>query len=153
MKKITFTLNGEEVSTEVEPQVLLVELLRDQFHLTGTKIGCGYGACGACTVILDGMAVNSCLILATQVDGGAIVTVEGLVQKDGTLHPVQRAFVGRGAVQCGFCTPGMVMMTKALLDENPRPTLEEAKKGISGNVCRCTGYKKIIEAILSVQGE
>ena len=150
MKKITFTLNREIVSAEVEPQTTLIDLLRDRFQLTGTKLGCGYGECGACTVILDGMAVNSCLVLATQVDGREVKTVEGLVQKDGTLDPVQKAFLDYGAVQCGFCTPGMVMMAKAFLDENPKLTEEEAKRGISGNICRCTGYKKIVQAILSV---
>lgn len=150
MKKITFTLNREVVSAEVEPQTALIDLLRDRFQLTGTKVGCGYGECGACTVILDGMAVNSCLILATQVHGREVTTVEGLTPRDGTLHPIQQAFVDHGAVQCGFCTPGMVMMAKAILDENPMPTLDDVKKGISGNICRCTGYKKIIEAIQAV---
>jgi aerobic-type carbon monoxide dehydrogenase small subunit (CoxS/CutS family) len=150
MKKITFTLNHEIVSAEVEPQTVLIDLLRDRFQLTGTKLGCGYGECGACTVILDGMAVNSCLILATQVDGREVTTVEGLTHRDGTLHPIQQAFVDHGAVQCGFCTPGMVMMAKAILDENPMPTMDDVKKGISGNICRCTGYKKIIEAIQAV---
>lgn len=150
MKKITFTLNREVVSAEVEPQTALIDLLRDRFQLTGTKFGCGYGECGACTVILDGMAVNSCLILATQVHGREVTTVEGLTPRDGTLHPIQQAFVDHGAVQCGFCTPGMVMMAKAILDENPMPTLDDVKKGISGNICRCTGYKKIIEAIQAV---
>ncbi len=150
MKKITFTLNREIVSAEVEPQTALIDLLRDRFQLTGTKLGCGYGECGACTVILDGMAVNSCLILATQIDGREVITIEGLIQQDGTLHPIQKAFVDHGAVQCGFCTPGMVMMAKAILDENPLPTMDDVKKGISGNICRCTGYKKIIEAIQAV---
>ena len=150
MRKITFTLNREIVSAEVEPQTTLIDLLRDRFQLTGTKLGCGYGECGACTVILDGMAVNSCLVLAIQVDGREVTTVEGLVQKDGALDPVQKAFLDYGAVQCGFCTPGMVMMAKAFLDENPKPTEEEAKKGIGGNICRCTGYKKIVQAVLSV---
>jgi len=150
MKKIKFTLNREIVSAEVEPQTALIDLLRDQFQLTGTKLGCGYGECGACTVILDGMAVNSCLILATQVHGREVTTIEGLTPRDGTLHPIQQAFVDHGAVQCGFCTPGMVMMAKAILDENPMPTMDDVKKGISGNICRCTGYKKIIEAIQAV---
>ncbi len=150
MKKITFTLNREIVRVEVEDHLTLVDLLRDRFWLTGTKLGCGYGECGACTVLLDGMAVNSCLILAAQVDGRVVETVEGLAQKDGALHPVQKAFVDHGAIQCGFCTPGMIMMAKAFLDENPKPNEEEVKRGISGNLCRCTGYKKIVEAILSV---
>jgi aerobic-type carbon monoxide dehydrogenase small subunit (CoxS/CutS family) len=147
MKRITLRLNDEQVSAEVEPHTLLIDLLRDHFQLTGTKLGCGYGECGACTVILDGMAVNSCLILATHVDGRTVTTVEGLAETDGTLHLLQKAFVDSGAVQCGFCTPGMVMMAKALLDENPSPSESDIKKGISGNICRCTGYKKIVEAI------
>lgn len=149
MKRITFTLNHERVSAEVEFSTLLVDLLRDRFLLTGTKVGCGYGECGACTVILDRMAVNSCLILAAQVDGREVLTVEGLRERAGELHPVQRAFVDHGAVQCGFCTPGMVMTAKALLDENPHPGEDEVKKGIGGNICRCTGYKKIVDAVLS----
>jgi carbon-monoxide dehydrogenase small subunit len=150
MKRIQFKLNNELVSVEVESQVLLVDLLRNQFQLTGTKLGCGYGECGACTVLLDGAAVNSCLILAAQVDGRDVVTVEGLLRKDGSLHPIQQAFIDLGAIQCGFCTPGMVITAKALLDENPRPTEAEVKKGIGGNLCRCTGYKKIIKSIQSV---
>jgi aerobic-type carbon monoxide dehydrogenase small subunit (CoxS/CutS family) len=150
MKEITFTLNHETVSTHVEPFTLLVDLLRDRFMLTGTKIGCGYGECGACTVILDGMAVNSCLILASQVHGREVLTVEGLTEGSGKLHPIQRAFVNYGAIQCGYCTPGMVMTSKALLDENPNPSEEEIEKGIAGNICRCTGYKKIVDAIRSV---
>jgi carbon-monoxide dehydrogenase small subunit len=153
MKRIAFRLNDEVVSAEVEPHTTLVELLRDQFQFTGTKIGCGYGECGACTVILDGSAVNSCLILAIQMDGREVITIEGLVQQDGALHPIQKAFVEHGAIQCGYCTPGMVMMAKALLDENPKPKEEEVKKGITGNLCRCTGYKKIIEAILSLSNK
>ena len=149
MKRITFTLNHERVSAEVEFSTLLVDLLRDRFLLTGTKVGCGYGECGACTVILDRMAVNSCLILAAQVDGREVLTVEGLRERAGELHPVQRAFVDHGAVQCGFCTPAMVMTAKALLDENPHPGEDEVKKGIGGNICRCTGYKKIVDAVLS----
>ena len=142
-------MNHERVSAEVEFSTLLVDLLRDRFLLTGTKVGCGYGECGACTVILDRMAVNSCLILAAQVDGREVLTVEGLRERAGELHPVQRAFVDHGAVQCGFCTPGMVMTAKALLDENPHPGEDEVKKGIGGNICRCTGYKKIVDAVLS----
>ena len=150
MKRITFKLNGENVWATVEPHTILADLLRNQFQLTGTKVGCGYGECGACTVILDGMAVASCLILAIQVDGRNVITIEGMAQKDGTLHPIQQSFVSHNAIQCGYCTPGMVMAAKALLEENPQPTEEDVKKGISGNICRCTGYKKIVEAILSV---
>ena len=153
MKVIQFKLNGETVSSEVEPNTLLVDLLRDKFLLTGTKVGCGYGECGACTVILNGMAVNSCLILAIQVDNQEVETIEGLSKKSGTLHPIQKAFIDHGAIQCGYCTPGMVMAAKALLEENSQPSEEDVKKGIGGNICRCTGYKKIVKAILSVPGK
>ncbi|MBI5447076.1 MAG: (2Fe-2S)-binding protein [Deltaproteobacteria bacterium] len=153
MKRIWFTLNGESVSAEVKANTLLVDLLRDHFHLTGTKMGCGYGECGACTVLLDGASVNSCLVLACQVAGREVLTVEGLSGGEGELHPIQKAFVAHGAVQCGVCTPGMVMSAKALLDENPRPGERDAVKGIGGNLCRCTGYKKIVEAVLSVREE
>lgn len=153
MKKIQFKLNGEKVSAEVEANTLLVDLLRDQFLLTGTKVGCGYGECGACTVILNGVAVNSCLILAIQIDNQEVETIEGLSKKNGTLHPIQKAFIDHGAIQCGYCTPGMVMAAKAFLEENPQPTEEDVKKGIGGNICRCTGYKKIVKAILSVSGK
>jgi aerobic-type carbon monoxide dehydrogenase small subunit (CoxS/CutS family) len=149
MKAITFRLNGSGVSAAVMSNTTLVELLRDEFQLTGTKIGCGVGECGACTVILDGKAVSSCLILACELDGRDVVTIEGLSDK-GVLDPIQSAFVEKGAIQCGYCTPGMVMMAKALLDENRVQTEESVRKGISGNICRCTGYQKIVKAILSV---
>ena len=121
MKMIQFKLNGETVSAEVEPNTLLVDLLRDQFQLTGTKVGCGYGECGACTVVLNGMAVNSCLILAIQVDSQEVETIEGLSRKSGTLHPIQKTFIDHGAIQCGYCTPGMVMTAKALLERTLNP--------------------------------
>jgi len=124
-------------------------VIRKDLGLTGTKKGCGAGDCGACTVILDGRAVTSCLILAVEADGSEIVTIEGLRQ-EGRLHPLQEAFIGHGAIQCGFCSPGMIMAAKAFLDRCPNPTEEETKRAISGNLCRCTGYAKIIEAILSV---
>lgn len=146
---ITFTLNGQQTKIAVEPNLLLVDMLRDQLGLTGTKIGCGEGDCGACTVLLDGKTVNSCLILALQVDGHSVLTVEGLGNYD-KLHPLQAAFIAEGAVQCGFCTPGMLLSAKALLDENPQPTRQEIAKHISGNLCRCTGYAKIINAIEKV---
>ncbi|HID65261.1 MAG TPA: (2Fe-2S)-binding protein, partial [Anaerolineae bacterium] len=125
----------------------LLEVLREELNLTGTKEGCGEGACGMCTVLLDGEPVRSCLTLAVEVQGREITTIEGLAPV-GELHPIQRAFVEYGAIQCGFCTPGMILTTKALLDENPSPTEQEARQAISGNVCRCTGYAKIVEAML-----
>lgn len=148
-KKITFTLNGEKTSLEVEATLLLIDLLRNRLGLTGTKLGCGEGDCGACTVLLDGKTVNSCLILAMQVDGHEVLTVEGLGTYD-KLHPLQSAFIAEGAVQCGFCTPGMLLSAKSLLDQNPQPTRQQIAKHISGNLCRCTGYAKIINAIEKV---
>ena len=144
---LTMTLNGEEVTVEVKPSTLLVEVLRDQLELTGTKVACGEGECGACTVLLDGQPVNSCLVPALKVQGREVLTVEGLAPL-GELHPLQKAFVEHGAVQCGYCTPGMLMSAKALLDHNPSPTEDEVRLAISGNLCRCTGYAKIVEAVL-----
>jgi carbon-monoxide dehydrogenase small subunit len=151
-KEITFTLNGEKVSVEVETQWTLLYLLREVLELTGTKEGCGYGECGACTVIIDGQAVNSCLFPVMEAEGKTVTTIEGLVSKDGQLHPIQTAFINEGAVQCGFCTPGMIMSAKALLDVKEKPTEEEIKDAIAGNLCRCTGYVKIIDAIKTVAG-
>jgi carbon-monoxide dehydrogenase small subunit len=151
-KEITFTLNGETVSVEVETQWTLLYLLREVLELTGTKEGCGYGECGACTVIIDGQAVNSCLFPVMEAEGKTVTTIEGLVSKDGQLHPIQTAFINEGAVQCGFCTPGMIMSAKALLDVKEKPTEEEIKDAIAGNLCRCTGYVKIIDAIKTVAG-
>jgi carbon-monoxide dehydrogenase small subunit len=148
MKKlIQFVLNGYEVSAEVESHRMLLEVLRETFHLTGTKEGCGQGECGACTVLIDGMSVDSCIYPAYEVEGKSVTTIEGLVGEGNRLHPLQEAFVEHGGIQCGFCTPGMIMSAKALLDVNPRPTEEEIKKGISGNLCRCTGYVQIVESI------
>jgi aerobic-type carbon monoxide dehydrogenase small subunit (CoxS/CutS family) len=144
---LTMTLNGEEMTVEVKPSTLLVEVLRDQLELTGTKVACGEGECGACTVLLDGQPVNSCLVPALKAQGREVLTVEGLAPL-GELHPLQKAFVEHGAVQCGYCTPGMLMSAKALLDHNPSPTEDEVRLAISGNLCRCTGYAKIVEAIL-----
>lgn len=144
--KVNLTVNGEKVTVSCPSNTRLLDLLRDYLHLTGTKEGCGIGECGACTVIMDKKAVNSCLVLAGSVEGSEIITIEGL-EKDGELHPIQEAFVRSNAIQCGFCTPGMVMSAKALLDENPNPTEEEIKVGISGNLCRCTGYKQIVDAV------
>ena len=148
---VRFTLNGETVQAEVEPWWTLLKVIRDTFGLTGTKEGCGYGECGACTVLMDGLAVNSCLVLASQMEGKDILTIEGLLGRDGELHPIQKAFIQKGAIQCGFCTPGMILSAKALLDQNTNPTEEEIKKAIVGNLCRCTGYVKIIEAIRAAQ--
>jgi carbon-monoxide dehydrogenase small subunit len=143
---ITLTVNGEDYEISVKPNVSLLDVLRDELDFTGTKRGCDTGDCGACTVIMDGKAVNACLVLAMRADGCKIVTIEGMASGN-KLDPIQEAFLEKGAVQCGFCTPGMALSTKALLDENPNPTKEEIKAGIAGNLCRCTGYTKIIEAI------
>ena len=144
--KISFVLNNQNMSIETEPNIRLLDLLRDKFNLTGTKEGCSIGECGACTVIMNGKAVNSCLVLAGQCEGAEIITIEG-IEKDGKLHPLQENFLKNGAVQCGFCTPGMIMSAYALLLENSNPTEEEIKDAIAGNLCRCTGYKQIIEAV------
>ena len=146
-REMTFRLNGEAVNVEVESSWTLLYLVREVLELTGTKLGCGYGECGACTVIMDGQAVNACLVPVLEAEGRNVTTIEGLVQPDGQLHPLQRTFIDHGAVQCGFCTPGMIMSAKALLDENQSPTDEEVKESIAGNLCRCTGYVKIIEAV------
>ncbi len=146
MVSLTMTLNNEEVTIEVGPDALLVDVLRDQLELTGTKEACGEGECGACTVLLDGEPVTSCLVPALKAQGREVMTVEGLAS-GGELHPLQKAFIEHGAVQCGYCTPGMLMSAKALLDKNPHPTEGEIRQAISGNLCRCTGYVKIVEAI------
>ena len=146
MKQVRLTVNGTSHELSVKPWETLIDVLRDHLEITGTKEGCGLGECGACTVIMDGKTVNSCLVLAAEADGKRIITIEGLAADD-KLHPVQEAFVEHGGLQCGFCTPGMIMSAKALLDENPNPTEEEIRRGIAGNFCRCTGYAKIIESI------
>ena len=143
---IKLFVNDKEYELFVALNRTLLEVLRDDLCLTGTKRGCDSGHCGACTVLLDRKPILSCITLACEVDGRQIQTIEGLA-KDGELHPVQKAFVEHGAIQCGFCTPGMILSAKALLESNPSPTIEEIKKGISGNLCRCTGYVKIIQAI------
>ncbi|RKL62501.1 (2Fe-2S)-binding protein [Thermoanaerobacteraceae bacterium SP2] len=148
-RDITLSVNGESYSVNVEENRTLLSVLREELALTGTKEGCGAGECGACTVLFDGKAVNSCLVLAVEADGHEITTIEGLA-KDGKLHPIQEAFIKHQGVQCGFCTPGMIMSAKALLDRNPNPTEEEIKEAIAGNLCRCTGYYPIIEAIKEV---
>ena len=144
--KIDFKLNGREYSLQERDDMRLLDFLREALKLTGTKEGCGEGECGACTVIIDGKAVNSCLVLAPEIDGKEVITVEGL-ERDGRLHPLQESFIEKGAIQCGFCTPGMLMSAKALLDRNPDPSDEEIMEAIEGNLCRCTGYYKIVQAI------
>jgi carbon-monoxide dehydrogenase small subunit len=143
---ISVTVNGRTVERGVEPRLLLVQFIRDELLLTGTHIGCDTSYCGACTVLFDGEPIKSCTMLAVQADGGEVTTVEGLAQ-DGKLHPLQESFSEHHALQCGFCTPGMLMSAKHLLDTNPDPSAEEIRKGIQGNLCRCTGYKNIFTAI------
>ncbi len=144
--KVKFILNGKEFEIETNPNKRLLDLLRDDLNLTGTKEGCSIGECGACTVILNGKAVNSCLVLAGEIDGSEVITIEGIAQ-NGHLHPLQENFLKFGAVQCGFCIPGMITSAYALLMQNPNPDEETIKEAIAGNLCRCTGYKQIIEAI------
>ena len=143
---ITLNVNGKEYELAVAPNRTLTQTLRDDLGLLGTKEGCGVGDCGACTVIMDGKPVNSCLILAVQAAGSELTTIEGVAGAQG-LHPIQKAFVELGAIQCGFCTPGMVLSAKSLLDGNPEPTEREIRQALSGNLCRCTGYQKIVEAV------
>ena len=149
---ISVTINDRLYEWAVEPNLLLVDLIRYELGLTGTKKGCGLGECGTCTVIMDGKPVNSCLVLAVQANGREIQTIEGLETEEG-LHPIQRSFVEKGAIQCGFCSPGMILSAKNLLEKNPRPTEAEVRMAISGNLCRCTGYQKIVEAILGATEE
>lgn len=143
---IELRVNGRVHGVEVEPSMTLLEVIREKLELTGTKEGCGSGDCGACTVLMDGKAVNSCLVLAIEAQGSEIVTIEGLGDGQG-LDPLQEAFIEHGAVQCGFCTPGMIMSSRALLNENPEPSEEQIRRAISGNLCRCTGYTQIVESI------
>jgi carbon-monoxide dehydrogenase small subunit len=145
-RPIKLTVNGEEYNIFVEPKKTLIEVIRGNMGLTGTKEGCGRGDCGACTVLLNGKAVNSCLVLAVDANGQRVTTIEGLAQES-ALHPIQKAFVEQGAIQCGFCTPGMIMSAKALLEKRANPTESEIRAGIEGNLCRCTGYLKIVDAI------
>jgi len=144
---ITLNINDQDYEVPVHPRDLLVDVIRKKVGLTGTKKGCGQGDCGACTVLVDGQPVLSCITLAVTCQGKKITTIEGLADASGRLHPLQQAFIDHGAVQCGFCTPGMILTAKALLDRKPEPSEEEIKRGIAGNICRCTGYKKIVEAI------
>jgi carbon-monoxide dehydrogenase small subunit len=151
-KKINLTLNGKKMALEVPSHRLLLDLLRDEIGLTGTKEGCGTGDCGACTVLLNGRPVNSCLIFSGELEGADLVTIEGL-KVGPELHPVQKAFIQDGGVQCGYCTSGMLMMAKSLLDENMSPTEEEIRFALSGNLCRCTGYAKIVQAVQDAAAE
>ena len=148
MKKypVKFYINDELTELDVQANRTMLNVIRDDLHLTGTKVGCGAGECGACTVIVDGKPINACLVLAPEMDGMHITTLEGIADRDGNLSPLQKAFVEHTALQCGFCTPGFVMSATALLNENPHPTRDEIKHAISGNLCRCTGYIRIIEA-------
>jgi len=150
MRAVSFTLNGTPTTVTADERRLLLWVLRDDLGLTGTKNGCGAGECGACTVLLDGEPVNSCLVLAHEAEGRKVLTIEGLSRGD-VLHPVQEAFVEEGAIQCGYCTPGMVLTAKALLDKNPSPSRQEILDGLKGNLCRCTGYVKILEAVETAQ--
>ena len=149
MKTLDFILNGEACHTEIPEDATLLKVLRDILHLTGTKEGCGEGDCGACTVLVDGRSVNSCLFPAVQAEGCQVMTIEG-VEAHPELARIQKAFVDYGAVQCGFCSPGMIMSTVALLQKKPKPTEEEIRRGLSGNICRCTGYQAMVDAIQSL---
>jgi carbon-monoxide dehydrogenase small subunit len=146
MKDIKLTVNGNEYEISIKPNATLLDTIREDLGLTGTKEGCGNGECGACTVIIDGKTANSCITLAVEANGKKITTIEGLSQGE-KLHPIQEAFVEVGGLQCGFCTPGMILSSKVLLDANPNPTEEQIRKGLEGNFCRCTGYTKIIESV------
>ncbi len=149
MLELALQVNGDAVTLHVSPDATLLQVLRDDLELTGAKLGCGEGECGACSVILDGRVVNSCLVLAAECAGATVLTIEGLAA-NGRLHPIQQAFVDCGAVQCGYCTPGMIMAAYALLEANPTPTEAEVKRSLEGNLCRCTGYRKIVDAVLSL---
>jgi aerobic carbon-monoxide dehydrogenase small subunit len=151
--KVMITVNGREETHDVEPRQLLVHFIRDTVGLTGTNIGCDTTSCGACTVLLDGQSVKSCTVLAVQADGSAVTTIEGLAAPDGTLHPVQRAFHENHGLQCGYCTPGMVMAAVSLIEEHPGLTEAGVREGLEGNLCRCTGYHNIVKAVLAAAAE
>ncbi len=151
--QISLTLNGKEIEALVEPRMLLIHFLRDELKVTGPHIGCETTHCGACTVDLNGKSVKSCTVFAVQADGSEVLTIEGMAQADGTLHPLQQAFREHHGLQCGFCTPGMITRAYRLLKENPNPTEEEIRLGISGNLCRCTGYQNIVKAIQAAAAE
>ena len=150
--EIQFTCNDNTTRADIETHWTLLHLLREELGLIGTKEGCGSGECGACTVIVDGLAVNACIYLAVEADGKEIMTIEGLESADGTLHPLQKSFVENGGIQCGFCTPGMLMSAKALLDENPIADEDNIKDALAGNLCRCTGYLQIFDSVKAVSG-
>ncbi len=151
--EIKVTVNGKKFTSDVEPRTLLVHYIREVLNLTGTNVGCDTSSCGACSLHLDGEAVKSCTVLAVQADGANITTIEGMAAADGTLHPMQQAFMENHGLQCGFCTPGMVMAATSLLEENPNPTEEEVRIGLEGNLCRCTGYHNIIKAVMAAAGK
>ena len=151
-RKIVLNVNNDNYEVEIEPSRLLADVIREDIGLTGTKKGCEIGVCGACTVLLDGKAVSSCLMLAVHAAGKKITTIEGLL-KNGEMHLLQKAFIEYGAFQCGFCTPGMILASKAILDDNPHPSEHEIREGLNGNLCRCTGYAKIVDAIQTVAGK
>ncbi|MET9001713.1 (2Fe-2S)-binding protein [Amycolatopsis sp. Hca4] len=151
--KVSIEVNGRSLTEEVPDRTLLVHFLRDTAGLTGTNVGCDTTSCGACTVLLDGESVKSCTVLAAQADGHAVTTVEGLSSSDGELHPVQQAFQEQHGLQCGFCTPGMIMASVSLLADNPKPTRDEVRAGLEGNLCRCTGYHNIVSAVIGASGQ
>ena len=151
-REISFVFNGNPLKMIIEEHWTLLHLIREELGFTGTKEGCGSGECGACTVIVEGEAVNSCLFLASEIDSKRLTTIEGLAAADGTLHPIQKSFVENGGIQCGFCSPGMILSAKALLDKNPGASDEDVKEAIAGNLCRCTGYVQIIDSIKAVSG-
>ena len=150
---VAIAVNGDPTVNEVEARTLLVQYLRDVIGLTGTNIGCDTTSCGACTVLLDGESVKSCTVLAAQADGHAVTTIEGLAGAEGELHPLQRAFREQHGLQCGFCTPGMIMASASLLQHNPKPTRQEVREGLEGNLCRCTGYHNIVNAVIEASGQ
>ena len=151
--KISVTVNGVQHTDDVEPRTLLVQYVREVLGLTGTNIGCDTSSCGACSLHVDGEAVKSCTMLAAQADGATITTIEGMAGKDGSLHPMQKAFMENHGLQCGYCTPGMVMAATSLLKENPNPTEDDIRNGLEGNLCRCTGYHNIVKAVLAAAGK
>ena len=151
--EIKVTVNGKKFTSDVEPRTLLVHYIREVLNLTGTNVGCDTSSCGACSLHLDGEAVKSCTVLAVQADGANITTIEGMAAADGTLHPMQQAFMENHGLQCGFCTPGRVMAATSLLEENPNPTEEEVRIGLEGNLCRCTGYHNIVKAVMAAAGK
>ena len=150
--KVEVTINGKLRSADIEPRTLLVHYIRDDLGLTGTNVGCDTSSCGACTVHIDGESVKSCTMLAAQVNGASLTTIEGMAADDGTLHPMQEAFMACHGLQCGYCTPGMVMAATSLLSENPNPTEAEVREGLEGNLCRCTGYHNIVTSVLTAAG-